>query len=64
LGPEAIDVAKTLYNIGLVYDEKGECFKALENYKKSLKIKNKFFGHDSSEINQIKDKIQVLKFSK
>ena len=64
LGPETIDVATTLYNIGLVYDDEGEYAKAFEYYNKSLKIKNKFFWPDSSEVIQLKDRIQLLKSCK
>ena len=38
LGPDSIDVATTLNNIGLVYDNKGEYAKALEQYNKCLEI--------------------------
>ncbi len=36
LGPESIEVAKTISNIGIVYRNKGDYPKALENYNKCL----------------------------
>jgi tetratricopeptide (TPR) repeat protein len=36
LGPDSIDVAATLNNIGIVYRNKREYAKALEHYNKSM----------------------------
>ena len=35
-GPDSIDVATTLNNIGIVYKNKGDYAKALEHYNKCL----------------------------
>jgi tetratricopeptide (TPR) repeat protein len=44
LGPDSIDVARSLNNIGLVYYTKGEYTKALEHYNKCLEIQTKILG--------------------
>ena len=49
-GPESIDVAATLNNIGIVYNSRGEYEKALEHYEKCLKIRTKTFGPESIEV--------------
>ncbi len=39
-----------MINIGLVYDNKGEYEKALENYKKCLEIRTKVLGPESIDV--------------
>ena len=57
MGPESIDVATTLNNIGGVYDNKGEYEKALDNYKKCLEIRTRVLGPDSIQVAATLNKI-------
>jgi tetratricopeptide (TPR) repeat protein len=49
-GPDSIDVATTLNNIGNVYWTKGDFAKALENYNKCFDIETKIKGPDSIDV--------------
>jgi len=46
-GKDSFDCAKTLNNIGLVYQDQEKLNQALEYYNKSLSIKEKVKGEDS-----------------
>jgi len=50
LGEEHPDVAWSLHNIGLVYNELGEYGKALEYYEKSLEMSKKIYGDEHPNV--------------
>ena len=57
-GPDSIDVATCLNNIGLMYDYKGGHAKALEHYNRCLEIMRNIFGSNSAKVQYLIAKIQ------
>ncbi len=50
LGPDSIDLAGSINNIGTVYSRKGDYDRALENLNKSLAIRKKVLGPESLDV--------------
>jgi adenylate cyclase len=53
-------VARTLNNIGSVYDSLGNYHKALEHYERCLKIKSKIKGNESIDVATLLNNIGVV----
>ena len=64
LGEEHPDTAMSCNNIGAVYDSLGDYDKALEYYRKALKINIKLYGEEYSKVQAIKKKIEEVKAKK
>ena len=64
LEPEHPFIAFSYYNIGFVYQEKGEYGKSLEYYQKSLDIRLKSLGSEHPYVADCYDSIGILYFKK
>ena len=64
LGPEHLDTAKNLIDLGNLYQETGQYAKAEPLYKRALKIREKILGPDHRTVAECLDELAALYWAK